>query len=605
MKSKTILIALLFVLGGLVFPNEPVKAATPLKEIELTDSYYVSDAVLYKDKAFLIGGERVANYADTKIQIAVTDGDRIDVIIPASEFNKVVSEGPNPYIFGETDRELFIGIDGDGYNLSTVYVIDKDTENYEKLTADEFHNPYRAMLEENGYDSEVYSLDYSTNRESGDVWAVAYKSSEYSYELEEEVPGHAIVLNNNHGVIKYYEDLKIPYNGSYFYAAQISYKITSDKDGNFYFVNDFGSENYFVKLNVNGSDTKYSYPKEYRFSFDELIVNGPILYADYSKVNENNRTSDFTGVFKMVDGQLQQLKSSSPQLFSMVLDTNGNLWHSGWVDNTIGWAFGFLDGTSHNATNVFLRPGVSYFDVYDNTLFVYSVDGFAFVDVPTASAEKSGWEAVNGSWYFYKDGVKQTGWVNDRGTWYFLDGNGAMKTGWLSDGGTWYFLDGSGAMKTGWLYNGGTWYFLEGSGAMKKGWLYNGGTWYFFENSGAMKKGWLYNGGTWYFFEGSGAMKKGWLNSAGTWYFFEGSGAMKTGWASIGGTWYYFNGSGAMKTGWLSNGSTWYFLDNNGAMKTGWVSTGGKWYYFYNSGAMASNTTIGGYRFGTDGAWIH
>ncbi|MEH7223248.1 hypothetical protein V7112_05475 [Bacillus sp. JJ1566] len=32
---------------------------------------------------------------------------------------------------------------------------------------------------------------------------------------------------------------------------------------------------------------------------------------------------------------------------------------------------------------------------------------------------------------------------------------------------------------------------------------------------------------------------------------------------------------------------------------------GNKWYYFYSGGQMAANTTINGYKFNANGAWIN
>lgn len=54
------------------------------------------------------------------------------------------------------------------------------------------------------------------------------------------------------------------------------------------------------------------------------------------------------------------------------------------------------------------------------------------------------------------------------------------------------------------------------------------------------------------------------------------------------------------------NAGYWYYLDADGNIKTGWIQAGsGKWYYLYPSGgAMATNTTINGYKLGSDGAWI-
>ena len=254
---------------------------------------------------------------------------------------------------------------------------------------------------------------------------------------------------------------------------------------------------------------------------------------------------------------------------------------------------------------------------------------------------KSGWVAINGTWYFLEpDGSVAMGWKDVGGTWYHLDwsdgsmntgwfhegtnhyylngdgsmhvgagweriGNawyyyadqsGAVKTGWLQDGRSWYYLDpGSGAMATGWVKVDGTWYYLDGSGVMQTGWQQIGGTWYYLNGSGAMATGWQWIGGAWYYFYDSGAMATGWAQVDGTWYYLSGSGAMLTGWQHIGGTWHYLNGSGAMATGWAVVGGTWYYFYDSGAMATGWVEVDDTWYYLKGSGAMATGwQSIGG-----------
>ena len=68
---------------------------------------------------------------------------------------------------------------------------------------------------------------------------------------------------------------------------------------------------------------------------------------------------------------------------------------------------------------------------------------------------------------------------------------------------------------------------------------------------------------------------------------------------------YYLQFDGSMATGWLFNNGKWYYLGTNGAMNTGWIIDGGKYYYLDPaSGVMASNTKIGLYKLGSDGAWI-
>ncbi|WP_374718156.1 S8 family serine peptidase [Neobacillus sp.] len=176
----------------------------------------------------------------------------------------------------------------------------------------------------------------------------------------------------------------------------------------------------------------------------------------------------------------------------------------------------------------------------------------------------TGWKFINGSWYYYKNNVKQTGWVFDK-SWYYLDKDGKMKTGWIKDGKHWYYLKNSGAMVTGWYKVGNIWYYFQQSGTMKTGWVHVNGKWYYLKSSGAMATGWVKDGKRWYYLDQSGAMKMGWLRD---------------------------------------NRGKWYYLNKSGDMAVGWKLISGKWYYFYQSGEMAANTRVDGYKLGPDGAWI-
>ncbi|MEW8985696.1 MAG: hypothetical protein AB2401_01550, partial [Bacillus sp. (in: firmicutes)] len=218
----------------------------------------------------------------------------------------------------------------------------------------------------------------------------------------------------------------------------------------------------------------------------------------------------------------------------------------------------------------------------------------------------SNWVYYGGEWYYYNpliDGYA-TGLTMIDGDWYLFNSDGALQTGWQKINGYWHYFDDEGIMQTGWLKSGTKWYYLDSKGVMKTGWLKDGTKWYYLDSSGAMKTGWVKSGTKWYYLESSGAMKTGWLKYGKKWYYLEPSGAMKTGWLKYGTKWYFLEPSGVMKIGWLKSGAKWYYLEPSGIMKTGWLYTGGKWYYLYSSGAMAYNTTIGGYKLGSDGAWI-
>ena len=238
---------------------------------------------------------------------------------------------------------------------------------------------------------------------------------------------------------------------------------------------------------------------------------------------------------------------------------------------------------------------------------------------------KTGWEKIDGKWYYYENGQIVTGWKQIDGKWYYLDETGAMTTGWKKIGNTWYSFNGSGVMRTGWqkidgkyfyftsggaMVTGwkqisGVWYYFTDGGAMVTGWKQIGGKWYYFADSGAMVTGWQKISDKWYYFNTSGAMVTGWQKISDKWYFFNDSGVMVTGWKQVDGKWYYFESSGQMATKWRQIGGKWYFFNDSGVMKTGWLNLSGKWYYLESSGAMVANTskTINGktYNFDANG----
>lgn len=191
------------------------------------------------------------------------------------------------------------------------------------------------------------------------------------------------------------------------------------------------------------------------------------------------------------------------------------------------------------------------------------------------------------------------------GHWYCLNKDGSFKTGWLNLKGKWYYLGEDGIMRTGWVYTGGSWYYFASTGERVTGWKYINGYWYYLNPDGKMDTGWKFDGGQWYYLDYSGAMATGWKHLGGVWYYLNPSGDMATGWKYTDGAWYYLENSGAMAVDWKYTGGKWYYLNPSGDMVTDWKLVRGKWYYLYSDGSMAWNTTIGGYRLGSDGAWIY
>ena len=292
---------------------------------------------------------------------------------------------------------------------------------------------------------------------------------------------------------------------------------------------------------------------------------------------------------------------------------------TGWVLDGGTWYY--ATGSGALARGPVSVGGVPYcFDARTGAMLTgYQTDAQGVRRYFGSCGPLNGWGLVDGSWYWFANGIASTGWLYTGGSWYWLDpdAGGAMVTGLHACNGSAYWFSASGAMATGWVLDGGTWYYATGSGALASGWLNLNGAWYWldpsthvmatglhgcngsmywFNGSGSMATGWVLDGGTWYYTTGSGALASGWLNLNGAWYWLDPSThAMATGFHEFNGSLYWFNSSGAMATGWVLDGGTWYYATGSGALASGWLNLNGAWYWLDPSThAMATGVqTIG------------
>lgn len=329
---------------------------------------------------------------------------------------------------------------------------------------------------------------------------------------------------------------------------------------------------------------------------------------------------------------------------------------TGWVLDGGTWYY--ATGSGALARGPVSVGGVPYcFDARTGAMLTgYQTDAQGVRRYFGSCGPLNGWGLVDGSWYWFADGIASTGWIRTGGSWYWLDpeAGGAMAKGLHVCNGSAYWFDASGAMATGWVLDGGTWYYATGSGALASGWLNLNGAWYWldlsthamatgvqtigsceyiFNNSGKMMANCWSNGdGSWMYHSSSsgaidlkgimtdsgiqliddgGNVRTGWIESQGSRYYCSADGVILTGWQQIAGSWYYFNSDGRMATGWLNDGGNWFWLDSaSGAMKTGWLSLGGTWYYLdaARGGVMLSSGWywIGStdYKFSSSGAMV-
>ena len=329
---------------------------------------------------------------------------------------------------------------------------------------------------------------------------------------------------------------------------------------------------------------------------------------------------------------------------------------TGWVLDGGTWYY--ATGSGALARGPVSVGGVPYcFDARTGAMLTgYQTDAQGVRRYFGSCGPLNGWGLVDGSWYWFADGIASTGWLYTGGSWYWLDpdAGGAMATGLHACNGSAYWFNDSGAMATGWVLDGGTWYYATGSGALASGWLSLNGAWYWLDPSThAMATGFQTIGSCEYIFNSSGKMmancwsngdgscmyhssssgaidlkgimtdsgiqliddggnvRTGWIESQGSRYYCSANGVILTGWQQIAGSWYYFNSDGRMATGWLNDGGNWYWLESaSGTMKTGWLSLGGTWYYLdaARGGVMLSNGWywIGStdYKFSSSGAMV-
>ena len=329
---------------------------------------------------------------------------------------------------------------------------------------------------------------------------------------------------------------------------------------------------------------------------------------------------------------------------------------TGWVLDGGTWYY--ATGSGALARGPVSVGGVPYcFDTKSGAMLTgYQTDAQGVRRYFGSCGPLNGWGLVDGSWYWFADGIASTGWLYTGGSWYWLDpeAGGAMAKGLHVCNGAAYWFDASGAMATGWVLDGGTWYYATGSGALASGWLNLNGAWYWldlsthamatgvqtigsceyiFNNSGKMMANCWSNGdGSWMYHSSSsgaidlkgimtdsgiqliddgGNVRTGWIESQGSRYYCSADGVILTGWQQIAGSWYYFNSDGRMATGWLNDGGNWFWLDSaSGTMKTGWLSLGGTWYYLdaARGGVMLSSGWywIGStdYKFSSSGAMV-
>ncbi|MBO4702028.1 MAG: hypothetical protein J5625_05115 [Lachnospiraceae bacterium] len=203
------------------------------------------------------------------------------------------------------------------------------------------------------------------------------------------------------------------------------------------------------------------------------------------------------------------------------------------------------------------------------------------------------------------NGNLATGQQQIGGKWYYFDYDGKMFTGIINYNDNLYILnpDGSWAAtaKEGWNNVQGTWYYVK-NGNFAQGeeiTLADGA--YCFNYNGAMVKNTVYNQ-KYYGSDGKRVTKTGWYKVGANWIYIKNGSMYHDGTYEINKTVYAFNYEGFMVTnGWYEG--VYYNADGIAVKKStkdGWQLYGGR-YYYYKNGSLVHNTWVGDYYIGSQG----
>ncbi|OAT80935.1 hypothetical protein A6P54_13115 [Bacillus sp. MKU004] len=553
--TKGVIFAVIYALLVAVLPQDlsiqVAKAADDLKKIEMDHSYYVLDAALYTDTAFLVGREYIEGEVGPLQVLAKNRNGKTTELITAKEL-----EDKGISIIGDTENYLYLNARASKNKTITVddlYKINKKTLTVEKGSREQIFKTFYTALIEKGYVVDALTPVFKAHFGSQELEWLVFR---FNPDDIQKTAGKTILVNKNGNVIEYVDQL----NQFGYYTSNMWYNLHSSKNGDLYYYQYITNTHSFIKINPDGSEITYQLPTEDGNYLDPTAIDSQnrLFFSGYD--NEDY----YFKIYQLGEnGEVEQLEDIT-QPSQTYQDYSGKIWFREPSGDGEGYVSGYYkEDLSKVATHTDQLDRWLSLTAYGNSILLYNSQGYgASLEAPE---NKVGWVRENNNWFYYTAEGKATGWIRDQGLWYFLDSNGAMQAGWLKDGSEWFYLQSSGAMATGWKEVGGKWYFLN---------------------------------------ESSGEMKTGWLKDGDKWYLLQTSGAMVTGWSKSGSEWYFMNYSGEMETGWVKDNGKWYYLSASGAMATGWITVSGKWYYLYSNGAMAYNTTIDGYKLGSSGAWI-
>jgi len=422
-----------------------------------------------------------------------------------------------------------------------------------------------------------------------------------------------------------------------FYAAASGELLTGDQkiDGKWYhFGEGGGMETGIVKTETGiymyGEDGVYVGKVKkgwnrvsgnwYYFDGESFVVEKLMTIGKYTYYfdQDGKMAADGIAWVYTYDPDTGRIVKTEAKLF----DTEGHLVKRGWygryyVDPVTGNAVtgnvvAAAEKKINGKTYLFNRYGIclteDYLEIQDKALIRINTSGEEIYNNPQLIQIEStgevtgrkdmpdGWKLLQGTWYYYKNGLAVNGWVGK----YYVKAGAMLRNSSTPDG-YWVGQDGAYQKNAGWVRvnkereNG--MYVKAGGRLAENEWLNLEGKWYYFHNYSRVTGAQRING-TWYLFGEDGVLqstlgkllKDGWKKAGSEWYYFRG-GALVNGSLSIGGKEYTFRdsrmigGPGFENVWYAYYGSKedgcYYNNENGEALKfVGWKQIDGKWYRF-------------------------
>ena len=258
-------------------------------------------------------------------------------------------------------------------------------------------------------------------------------------------------------------------------------------------------------------------------------------------------------------------------------------WNDCWMDVT-------LECYENSVAHEYAKKNLINVETKEQeTGWINDGNGWKYV-LENGTNVKSGWQLIDGNWYYFINEYRATGWYLLGGAYYYMNPEtGIMASNqWIDDT---YYVNANGVMVTGWQKIGKDYYYFNANGSKATGiWIGN----YYVKADGVMAVSeWIGN----YYVDASGAYvaTTGWFLLNGSYYYLIGGAKVANQWIGS----YYLNADGVMATSqWIGN----YYVDASGAYvaTTGWFCLNGN-YYYLSGGAKVTNQWVGAYYLNADG----